>query len=119
MTELGDPITTQQAARAILAEIHSPVVGDLSLYDSVGAAFEYCLKKGVFDCLSSGEKRLVRIAHGVYGANESGEGSGVAALGGLDSTLRRKVWMILGYLYLGRDIHPSELQIDFAGIKAR
>jgi hypothetical protein len=101
---LGDPITTGQATWAILKEIKTPIVGDLTLYSSVGYALQHCVKEEVYACLSGGEKRLVNIAMGVHGGNEDYPGSGVAALGGLDRTLRRKVLLILFYLYLGHDL---------------
>jgi hypothetical protein len=44
------------------------------------------------------------LASAVHSANASAEGGSVAVLGAIDHTLRRKVWLILGYLYLGRDV---------------
>lgn len=112
--KLGVPITTEQAVWAILVEINSPVVGDLRAYSHTFQALDYCMKPEVFGCLSSGEKRLVNIALSVHTANENG--TGVAVLGALDPTLRRKVWLILGYLYLGRDVAHglNDVEMEFS-----
>lgn len=100
---IGDPITTEQCTWAILKEIHSPIVGDLEHYSSVGYALEYCNRPAVFNCLSGGEKRLVKIAQGVFSMNENLLGAGIASIGGLDRDTRRRVWLYIGYLYLGRE----------------
>lgn len=102
----GHPITTEQFAWAILKEVKTPVVGDLTTYSNPGYAIQYCVKDEVWNCLSSGEKRLVDIAWTVYSNTPHGEG--LSGITGLDSTLRRKVWIGLGYLVLGRDIFKDE-----------
>jgi hypothetical protein len=121
MTEFGDPVTTEQATWAILKEIKSPIVGDLEAYSTVAQALQYCMRKENLDCLSGGEQRLVKIAEGVFSQDENFAGSGVAALGGLDRDLRRKVWIILGYLYLGRDIlnFDNERLVDMGKFRER
>jgi len=119
MTQVGTPITTAQACWAILKELNTPIVGDLEKYSSVGYALQGLHREEVWNCLSSGEKRLVSIAQGLYSNDENLEGSGVAALSGLDGTLRRKVWIIIGYLILGRDVLDNFPEYDFSNIKER
>lgn len=121
MTEFGEPITTEQCTWAILKEIKSPVVGDLTTYSAPSYAFDYIFKNDnqVFNMLSGGERRLVNIAFGIHSMREDASNSGIAALGGLDRTLRRKVWLYIGYLYLGRDVAKdwNEWNIDFDAVK--
>lgn len=123
MTQIGAPITTAQACWAILKELKTPIVGDLEKYSSVGYALQGLHREEVWNCLSSGEKRLVNIAQGLYGGDENLEGSGVAALGGLDRDLRRRVWIILGYLILGELSHQDwqqwDSEFDFGKYKER
>lgn len=121
MTEFGEPITTEQCCWAILKEIKSPVVGDLTKYSRIGYAFEYIYKDDskVYHMLSGGEKRLVRIAQGIHGNNE--DMGGVACLSGLDKDTRRRVWLYIGYLLMGRDVARDwdEWNIDFSKIATR
>jgi hypothetical protein len=121
MTEFGDPITTEQAVWAILKLIESPIVGDLTKNSTAASALAYCKEEPVFSCLSTGEQRLVRLANGVFRMDADTAGSGVAALGAIDHDNRRKVWIILGYLYLGRDILnlDNEHIIDMGAYRAR
>jgi hypothetical protein len=105
---LGEPITTDQFAWAVLSEIHSPVVGNLATYSTPGYAIQYCKRREVWSCLSGGEKHLVDIAHSFY--SNANHGDGLIALTGLDKMLRRKVWIAIGYLILGRDILNTDLE---------
>src|ERR1700753_1748351 len=106
--EFGEPISTEQFCWFVLKEIKSPVVGDLSVHSSPGYALAYCKKDEVWHCLSSGEKRLVDIAHAFW-SNTNPQGSeGLIALSGLARALRRKVWVAIGYLILGRDLIKTD-----------
>lgn len=98
----GYPITSAQFCWMVLKEIDSPIVGDLETYSEVAYAIQYCNKDEVYPLLSGGEKHLVDIATSIWTGRNQGDG--ITALSGLDKDKRRKVWIGLGYLLLGRDI---------------
>lgn len=114
---IGVPVTVEQACRAILSMIDSPVMGDASLDASPGTTLQRLQKPHVeadgataYDMLSRGERLLVDITTAIW-RGPAEEGARISALGGLDRTLRRKVLMVLWYFYLGHDI-PIELDPD-------
>ena len=98
---LGTPITSEQAAFAVLRMIQSDLVGDVDRHRSAGVALAEIDESGCYRALSAGEQRLVDIATAIW-APHSSSGARVSALGGLDLDRRRQVLVILAYLFLGR-----------------
>lgn len=96
--DFGTPITSAQAARAILREISTPIVETKG--GDIGLIFQALYAEPVNSMLSGGEKRLRDIAKSCW----NGKGADIGELGGLDRQLRRKVWVILGYYFLGGDL---------------
>jgi len=109
---LGTPITTEQAVRAILRRVQSPVLGDIELDSGPGHTFRRIFDErdglSIHDMLSDGERRLVDIAYSVWQGSDD-EGARIAAIGGLDRDNRRLVLSALAYLYLGRDLSVAEV----------
>lgn len=110
---MGEPVTTEQAVRAVLRMIHSPIIGDVDLDTSVGALLRRVIDKAPF--LSSGEQKLVAIAESIW-RGPVAAGAHISALGGLDRTIRRKVIIVLAYFYLGRDVALEVDTSEFAGM---
>jgi hypothetical protein len=106
---IGTPITTEQATRAVLRLLNTPMVGDVDLDSSPGYTIQRIQEKS-YHLLSTGEQRLVDIAWAIWSAGQHGANLGV--LGGIDHTNRRKVLMVLWYLYLGRDVPIVEYDTD-------
>jgi hypothetical protein len=107
----GEPISTEQATRAILNLIKSPMTGDMTK-STVRQLVGYLGPDGtVFPLLSSGEKNLVRLAVEIW--------AGESPLGGIDKANRRKVLLIMWYFYLGEAdwLHAADLtsltELDF------
>lgn len=98
---LGTPITTEQATLAVLRLIKSEILGDVNL-DWPGRTLSRIYgDKGCYHMLSGGEKNLADIAFGIWNPKE---GARIGAIGGLDTSNRRKVIVILAYLHLGNDL---------------
>lgn len=100
MTQIGIPITTEQATRAVLRLIKSPIIGDINKDPNSG--YTLIRLEKIKHMLSSGEKHLVDIAHSFWNPR-SPDGAQLSALGGLDKDNRRKVLIILLYFHLGSD----------------
>lgn len=107
---VGEPITTVEATTAILRMIKSPLVGDVTLDQGPGQTIER-LKKNCYPFLSGGERRLLDIAEGVWWPQHE-RGARIGAIGGLDPDNRRKVIVVLAYLYLGRDLSIFEMNSE-------
>ena len=91
----GTPITNDQAIRAILSRIHSPIVGDMSK-ERPRYSLERLSTDPIHSMLSGGEKALVALAISL----EMQENP----LGGMDEANRRWCLHILAYRYLGHEI---------------
>lgn len=122
--QIGTPITVEQAARAVLRMIDSPIMGDVSADSSPGHTFHRLHKQDddagatPYDLLSSGEQKLVDIAFALWRAPYA-EGACINVLGGLDRDARRKVLVVLTYFYLGRDLSLLEAdQIEWRALFA-
>lgn len=108
----GTPITSAQAARALLREIRSPILGDVEKDSNPGHTLSRIYsdrEEGrLYDMLSGGERHLADIALAIWSPHNP-DGARISAIGGLDPTLRRKVVIVLAYLHLGREVYPEEL----------
>lgn len=103
---VGTPITSEQAARAVLKLIKSPMLGHIEADYNPGSTIARIMKGSnggrIYDLLSSGERKLVDIARSIWNP-QLPDGAPLSHLGGLDKDNRRKVIIILTYLHLGRD----------------
>lgn len=110
---VGTPITTGDAVRAILREVKSPVLGNVELDSGPGHTFDRIYGHGreLYDMLSGGERKLVDVAWSLW---RPGEGARISDLGGLDRDRRRRVLIVLFYLYLGSDLPWNGIdEVDF------
>lgn len=113
---LGTPITTEQATRAVLRLLKTPIVGNVDADASPGTTLQRIKteRSGLtYDLLSKGERRLVDIAYAIWRGDDT-EGASIGAIGGLDRHNRRAVIIILAYLYLGRDLALELDEVAFA-----
>lgn len=110
---IGTPITQRQATLAVLRMLQTPLVGDIEQDPNPGYTIKRIKgEKGCYEYLSTGEKRLVDIAVALW-TEPSNEGACINVIGGLDRTLRRKVLVVLFYLYLGRDLNIEVDTVTF------
>lgn len=107
-TRVGVPISSEQAALAVLRRIKSPVLGDVNV-GSIGHNLARAASDEIFSLLSGGEQKLVRIAQAVYNGSEVAP---ISYLGGLDRATRRYVLSVLVYFYLASDLSIIELDED-------
>jgi ABC-type Mn2+/Zn2+ transport system ATPase subunit len=91
---MGTPITTEQAIRAILLRITSPIVGDTTKERPL-RTLERVTTEPLASMLSGGERQLVKLAESLAHQNDP--------IGGLDRDNRRYCLIVLAYLYLGSD----------------
>jgi hypothetical protein len=117
MTQIGIPITSEQATRAVLRLIKSPIIGDINKDAGPGYTLSRIKAKkhggyAIYDSLSGGEKHLVDIALSLWSPH-SPDGAELSALGGLDKDNRRKVLMVLFYYHLGSDWPSSMTNEEF------
>lgn len=83
----GEPITSGQAAKAILREIHSPILGDIEQDSGPGHTLQRIYREGpegrLYDMLSGGERHLADIALALWSPHNP-DGARLSAIGGLD-----------------------------------
>lgn len=107
--EVGTPITTEQATRAVLRMVTSPLVGLVDDAESPWQTIDRVKRQGngrVYEALSHGEKILVDVADAIW-QGRSDAGASIGAIGGLDRATRRRVLVVLTYLHLGYDSHDE------------
>ncbi len=107
--DYGTPISSQQAAGAILRMIKTPIVGNVDLDHDPGVTLNRLYDEPLTHMLSGGEKRLRDIAKSVW---NGAPGADIAELGGLDRDNRRRVCIVLWYYFLGRDLLPEEFSVE-------
>lgn len=105
---LGTPITTEQATRAVLRLIKTPIIGDIEKDSGPGHTLVRLTKPEVYRSLSRGEQALVDVAEGLWSGGDD-RGARINILGRLDAHNRRHVIIILAYRYLGRDLSVLEV----------
>lgn len=105
---LGTPITTEQATRAVLRLLQTPIIGDIEADSGPGHTLARLHKDGaVYANLSRGEQALVDVAEALWSGGDD-RGARINVLGRFDSSLRRQIVIILAYRYLGRDLSMIE-----------
>jgi hypothetical protein len=98
---MSRPCTDEQASRAVLRLINSPLVADVT---DAGATLEGILSTSRIVRLSGGERRLVLIAKSIW----NGQGADIADLERIDRHNARLVWLVLGYWLFGEDDFEHE-----------
>jgi hypothetical protein len=100
MTEIeyGRPITTQQAVKAILSRLDTPII---DTDDNPSTIFSHIYGiDDIYHMLSSGEKHIADLALSIH--------QGKTHIGGMDRDNRRYCLSVMAYLYLGLD-YPSQM----------
>lgn len=103
----GTPITTEQATRAVLRLLRSPLVGNVDVDTSPGYTLSRLMDEPIHSMLSSGERRIVAIAKSIW--NGPPGGADIWELGGIDKHSRRTVLIVLWYLHMGDDRSALEI----------
>ncbi len=107
---LGTPITTEQATRAVLRLLKTPIIGDIDKDAGPGHTLARFHKDdgAIYSHLSRGEQALVDVAEGLWSGSDD-RGARINVLGRLDAGHRRHIVIILAYRYLGRDLSMLEV----------